>query len=626
MSTLIVAVLSFFGFILAYNTYGKFLANKVFNLDYEAIPPSQTKQDGVDYVPTNRFVLFGHHFTSIAGTGPIVGPALAIMWGWLPAILWVVFGSIFIGAVHDFAALVLSLRNRGQSIGDVSSKVLSPFARLLFLVLLAFILVIVVAVFGMVIATLFSLFPSSVFAVWFSMPVAILVGILSYKYKCPLLPLSVIAILLLYGAIWFGSYVLPPLVMPNLHPVYGTPVVLWILVLFVYCFCASVLPVWLLLQPRDYVNSQQLYLAMFLVVIGLFVSAFTGEADIIAAAPALRIEEAKSEFAAPPLFPFLFITVACGAVSGFHALVSSGTTSKQIRSKRDARFVGYGAMLLEGALAVVVIIACTAGIGMERAPELSTLYTTQPLLDAEGNPRPAVKEDFAGMGPRDYWNSIYRVKWSQINLGKQVGVFVEGGANFMERIGIPHKFAMSLMAVLIVSFAATTIDTAMRLLRYILQELGASFNFAHLKNKYVATGLGIAAALALALSKGPAVKDIEGNVIKEGTYGSGGLLFWEIFGSGNQLIAGLTLLIAAVYLYKRGSRGTIFLGIPAVFMFVFPIWAILLKLFDPDKTSGYIASGNYHLAFLGIAILFLAGWFLFESVKIISKLMSGNRE
>lgn len=613
MSTLIVAFLSFFGFILAYNTYGRFISRKVFRLgDNEPELPSEAKKDGIDYVPTNKFVLFGHHFTSIAGTGPIVGPALAIMWGWLPALIWVVFGSIFIGAVHDFTALILSLRNEGLSIGDISAKVLSPSARVLFLVLLAFILIIVVAVFGMVIATLFAMFPSSVLGVWLSLPIAMIIGVLVYKSHAPLLPISIAALVVLYGAIWFGSTgVIPQIKMPELHPMYGTPVVLWILVLMLYCYAASVLPVWLLLQPRDYINAMQLYVAMILVIIGLVAASFTGKADIVEAAPAMRVEEAVNDYGAQPIFPFLFITVACGAVSGFHALVSSGTTSKQLKSFKDAQFIGYGAMLLEGALAVIVIIACTAGIGMgtHEVPSTPSVVFQSDMPPGELAPTTVQATE---MTSRDFWLKRYAINVKEMNLGKQVGAFIDGGANFMETIGVRHSFAVAIMAILVVCFAATTIDTATRLLRYILQELGATFKIKPMQNKFVATGVGVLAAGSLALTWGP-----------QG-YGSGGMLFWEIFGAGNQLVAGLTLLIGAVYLYKRGNGGSIFLAIPSAVMMILPIWAIVLNIFSPN--TGYIARGQYHLVFLGIVILFLAGWFLVEAVLIVYRMLGQFRK
>jgi carbon starvation protein len=359
MSTLLIAVLSFGGFILAYHTYGRFLARKIFNLDPEALVPSKEVNDGTDFVPTRKAIVFGHHFTSIAGTGPIVGPAIAVFWGWLPALLWVMFGSIFIGAVHDFGSLVVSLRSRGQSIGDLSGRMISNRARLLFLLIMALTLCIVLGIFGLVIASIFGRYPESVLSVWVAMPLAVLVGLWIYKGKGGLLGPSLIALGVLYASVYIGVRHLPI----DLTELMGVPllggaevgyfaglksvVVIWTVILLVYCFVASVLPVWLLLQPRDYINSHQLLVALFLLVGGLAI----GHPAVVAPTFVNAVP------GAPPMMPFLFITVACGAVSGFHCLVSSGTSSKQLRCETDAQYVGYGAMLLEGALAVLVILA-----------------------------------------------------------------------------------------------------------------------------------------------------------------------------------------------------------------------------------------------------------------------------
>lgn len=281
MNTLIIAVLSFIGFIIAYHTYGKWLARKIFGLDTDAKVPSEELRDDVDYVPTKKEVIFGHHFTSIAGTGPIVGPAIAVFWGWLPALLWVLLGSIFIGAVHDFGALVVSLRNRGQSIGEVAGRMIAPRAKFLFLFVLFAGLTIVLAIFGLVIALIFSYYPESVLSVWVEIPLAIVIGLWVYRRGGNILWPSIIALGVMYVAMGLGAYVLPIdlghwLGIPLLGQTYMSVVVIWTLVLFVYCFVASVLPVWTLLQPRDFINSHELVLALLLLVLGLGVAGLTG--------------------------------------------------------------------------------------------------------------------------------------------------------------------------------------------------------------------------------------------------------------------------------------------------------------------------------------------------------------
>ena len=280
MSTLIIAVLSFVGFIAAYHTYGKWLARKIFGLDPDQKVPSQELRDDVDYVPTKKEVIFGHHFTSIAGTGPIVGPAIAVFWGWLPALLWVVLGSIFIGAVHDFGALVVSLRNRGQTVGDIAGRMITPRAKLLFLIILFMALAVVLAIFGLVIAIIFALYPESVLSVWIEIPLAVGIGIWIYRRGGNILIPSIVALGIMYLGMGVGAYLFPIdlsawLGIPLLGQTFMNAVVIWTLILFVYCFIASVLPVWTLLQPRDFINSHELGLALVLLVLVLAVAGVT---------------------------------------------------------------------------------------------------------------------------------------------------------------------------------------------------------------------------------------------------------------------------------------------------------------------------------------------------------------
>jgi carbon starvation protein len=573
MSSILVAVLSFFAFIVAYNTYGRFLAHKIFGLDPKAVAPSEELEDGVDYVPTKRSIVFGHHFTSIAGTGPIVGPAIAVFWGWLPALLWVLVGSIFIGAVHDFGALVISMRSRGQTIGDVASRMISDRARILFLIILFLALSIVLGVFGLVIATIFNIYPETVLSVWTALPLAVGVGYWIYKKGGNLLVPSILALFALYATVYIGVYYLP-IALPASDATAGfaeamrSPVVIWTVILFVYCFIASVLPVWVLLQPRDYINSHQLVVALGLLCLGLLF------AHPEFAAPAINSNPPAN---APPIFPFLFITIACGAVSGFHCVVSSGTTSKQIKSEADAQYVGYGAMLLEGALAVLVILACCAGIGMG--------VTTTEGVTLQGPPA---------------WEYFYGDSWTDLNLGKKVGAFIEGGANMMTAIGIPVELAIGIVAVMVACFAATTLDTATRLQRYVVQELGAAVGIKGLQNKYVATSVAVVVGLGVAMTPGP------------GGPGTGGLILWPLFGAVNQLLAGLAFLVIAFYLIRH-SKPIGFLVVPLALMVVLPMWAMWSQIF------GWFRDSNWLLVGVGVAIEVLQIWMLVEAVLMWNK-------
>ncbi len=561
MTTLLIAVLALVGYLVAYHTYGRFLSRRIFGLSPDAPVPSRQLQDNVDYVPTRKAVIFGHHFTSIAGTGPIVGPAIAVFWGWLPALLWVVFGSIFIGAVHDFSALVISLRNRGQTVGDIAGRMIAPRAKILFLLILFFALTIVLAIFGLVIASIFKMYPESVLSVWLSLPIAVLVGLWVYKRGGGLLIPSVIALGLLYLAIYVGVYWMP-ITLPD---TWRYPVVIWTIILLAYCFVASVLPVWVLLQPRDYVNSHQLVVALVILIAGLAAAGLTGKADIIESAPAV-VAAKDIPAGAPPIMPFLFITVACGAVSGFHCLVSSGTTSKQVACETDAQFVGYGAMLLESVLAVVVILACCAGVGMgkfERQVDQNTAdYSYQPVI-----------VDDQPLTGREAWQERYDASqgWDAFRLPDKVGAFVEGGANFIATVGLPLKLAIGIMAVLVACFAATTLDTATRLQRYVIQELATAARLKPLENKYAATLLAVVLGGAMAMLPGP-----------NGEPGTGGMILWPLFGAVNQLLAGLALMVTVFYLWRRG-KPVWFIAAPMAVLLLLPPWAMLWKMFNAES-------------------------------------------
>ncbi|MBX3434422.1 MAG: carbon starvation protein A [Pirellulales bacterium] len=598
MVTLLVAVGSFVGFLVAYHTYGRWLARRVFGLDPAAIVPSHELRDDVDYVPTHRQVIFGHHFTSIAGTGPIVGPAIAVFWGWLPALLWVVLGSIFIGAVHDFGALVVSLRNRGQTVGDIAGRMISPRTKFLFLLILFFALTVVLAVFGQVIASIFAMYPQSVLSAWISLPLAMGIGWWTYRRGGHLLWPSLGALAIVYVAVIVGCDYLPINLRDWLpdeaeRPLLGNPVVVWTSLLFAYCFVASVIPVWLLLQPRDYVNSHQLVVALVLLVLGLAVASFGGNADLAEAAPAVS---RTAPAGAPPIWPFLFITIACGAVSGFHCLVSSGTTSKQIAVETDAQFVAYGSMLLEGALAVVVILACCTGVGMGN-------------LERQSDGSYALAADAAGepiLG-KAAWEARYNPhgNWADFRLGNMVGAFVDGGANFLGALGIAPRYAIAVIAVMVACFAATTLDTATRLERYVVQELAASVGLKALANKYVATAVVVSLAMGLAMMRGPGSGD------KLAPHGTGGQFLWPLFGAMNQLLAGMAFMVTVFYLWRR-RKPIWFAVLPMIVMVIMPAWALCWQLFNAD--TGWWRHGSYLLASIGTGVLVLQGWMAFEAV------------
>lgn len=380
---------------------------------------------------------------------------------------------------------------------------------------------------------------------------------------------------------------------------------IWTLVLLVYCFIASVLPVWTLLQPRDFINSHQLVLALGLLACGLIVAGATGQARIDSAPAVSEVKVAG----APPIWPFLFITIACGAVSGFHCLVSSGTSSKQVSCETDAQYVGYGAMLLEGALAVIVILACCAGVGMgkfQRESSVPGSYTYVAIATTDGQP----------LTGRDAWKTRYDAEkgWGAFGLGEKVGAFIEGGANFLTAIGIDLKMAIGIVAVLVASFAATTLDTATRLQRYVVQELAATMRVTPLTNKYAATFLALVLAGAVALFAGE----------KPGT---GGLILWPLFGATNQLLAGLAFMVIVFYLWRR-DKPVLFAAVPMVIMIVMPAWALSWQLFNDSSGWAWplwsMIRGeaawewrNSHVwCAVGLATLALQVWMVIEAILL----------
>ncbi len=590
MTTLLIALGSLVGFVVAYNTYGRWLSRKIFQLDPEAVVPSIELQDDVDYVPTSKAIVFGHHFTSIAGTGPIVGPAIAIMWGWVPALIWVLVGSVFIGAVHDFGALVVSLRNRGQTIGDVAGRLINPRVRFLFLTILLFSLWIVLAIFGLVIAGVFKMFPASILPVFLQMPIALVIGVWLHRKGANILIPSLLALACMYFTVWLGAGgsggVIGQWVEAVNQQLGSWSLGTWTAVLLGYCFVASVLPVWTLLQPRDYINSLQLISSLGLIVAGLLVAAMFGVADqpLVMVAPALEWHPLN----APPIFPVLFITIACGAISGFHCLVSSGTTSKQLKCETDARFVAYGSMLTEGFLAVIVILAVGAGIGFGWAG----------------------KYEIAGQA---LWTEIYG-DWARADagLGVKVGAFVAGAANFLTALGLSSQLSVAIMGVLVASFAGTTLDTATRLQRYVIQELGraVSEKFPAARpiarpftNLYVATAAAVVSAFVLA-----AIPQGE-DPWAWSSVGKGGLVLWPMFGATNQLLGGLAFLVICFWLWRR-NKPIGFAAAPALFMLIMPVWAMLVQF------GGWWTDGRYVLVFIASVTIVLQAWMVVEAILV----------
>ena len=569
MNTILLMLICFFGYIFAYHTYGRFLSQKVFSCDPSTSTPAQEYADGEDYVPSTRQVLFGHHFTSIAGTGPIVGPAIGVIWGWLPALLWVFLGSILMGAVHDFVSLMISMRNKGVSIADLSEKYINHRVKRLFYLVMCLSLLIVIAIFGLVIAIIFAQFPDSVFPVWIQIPIAIFLGIGLKKFPKQNTILTITSITVLYLCVYLGTFV--PFTMPQIFYIPATGV--WTILLLLYAYVASTLPVTTLLQPRDYLNAWQLYIALGLMSLGAFVSGIQGKIPLVA--PALNIELSS----APPMWPFLFITIACGAISGFHALVSSGTSSKQISTESDAQFIGYGSMILEAGLATLIIIAVTAGIGM-----------AYPLDN--GN----ILSGFSA------WQAHYSSWVASAGLGSKLNAVVIGLSNMMQSIGLSQELGIVIVGMFIASFAGTTLDTATRIQRYLISELFKSSSSAKsLSNKWSSSSIAVITAAILAFSSG--------------ADGKGALLLWPLFGAVNQLLAVISLLVGTRYLQKNHPKYTWITLFPCLFMGLMTTWASILNQINFIQSEKWIPSVLNFIIVACVLIIILEVIFLFRKEK-----------
>ena len=543
MTSILAVLLCFAAYFAGYLFYSRYLANHVFALRADAVTPAHSMEDGVDYVPTQPLVLFGHHYASITGLSPMLGPAIAVVWGWLPAMIWVVFGSILIGCVHDFGALVISVRAKGLSIGAIAEGLMGKRAKSLMHAIIFFAIALAMGVFAYVVGLLFSAayYPESVVPSGAILTAALIIGWLVRKRGRKLMPLISIAFVVILAIV---------IASPDL-PVRWASASGWTWILLAYAWLASVLPVWSLLQPRDFLNSLLLYLGLGLTYLGFFILRPEFAAPAVDAHPV----------GAPPLYPFVFIVIACGAASGFHSLVSSGTTAKQLDRENQARPIGYGAMIGESLLGLAAVLACTAGFVSPAA-----------------------------------WKHHY-ADWASIQgLGSSMSAFIEGATRFVSVVGLPEQTARTLIAVVVVSFALTTLDSATRLLRYNIEEIATSLRFRPLQNRYISSTLAVTAISFFAFYR------IEGQ--------SAGLVLWQLFGSTNQLLAGLALLTVSLYLLQRRRMARPYL-IPMVFMMITTLIAMSSKLIS------FWRDGNNTLLFVGGAITFIALWLGVEAALAI---------
>ena len=509
-------------YIVGYRLYGGFVTKRL-EVNNSKETPSHTMYDGVDYCPAKAPVLLGHHFASIAGAGPIVGPVIASGFGWIPVYLWVVFGSIFIGGVHDYSSIVASVRHQSKSIGFIIQSYIGISGKKLFLIFAWATLILVIAVFTIIIADTFTHIPSAATSSILFMILAVLFGMAIYRFKVPLWIATIIGVILLFLCIPAGY--LFPIQLDTLS---------WDIILFAYIFIASTVPVWILLQPRDYLNSFLLYALMA-----------GGMVGILFAAPAINIP-AFNSFSLDKvgyLFPALFVTVACGAISGFHSIVGSGTTAKQLNKETDGKIIGYGGMLIEGMLAVLSLIAVAS---MVNAEFINILTTKGPV--------PA------------------------FSLG--VARFI----NVIPVLNISIPLAETFTALAVSAFALTSLDTATRLARFMFQEYFETVDKkekpAFVTNRFVATGITIAFGAAL-------------------TFSGKTMSMWPLFGSANQLLAALALLALTVWVANL-KKGFLFVLIPMIFMFAVTLTALAMLIYQNFVID------NYTLSIISILLFTLA--------------------
>ncbi|MGI6704257.1 MAG: carbon starvation protein A [Clostridia bacterium] len=529
MNSLLVILISIVCFIIAYVTYGAWLA-KQWGVDPNRKTPAHTRNDGVDYVPAKAPILLGHHFASIAGAGPITGPIAAAIFGWVPVLLWIIVGSIFFGGVQDFSSLFASVRHDGRSIGEVIEANMGKTGKKLFAAFAWLTLLLVIAAFTNIVANTFTAVPAAASASMMFIVLAVVFGYFVYQKGAPLGISSVIGVTLLFICIWLGN-IFPLALSKNT----------WVGILMVYIFIASVAPVWILLQPRDYLNSYLLYAMIIGAVLGLLIM------RPAMVSPAVTSFNVGGQW----LFPMLFVTVACGAISGFHSLVGSGTTSKQIDNEMDTKLIGYGSMLIEGVLATIAIITA-AYIGADKFAELS----------ANGGP---------------------------------TNVFSDGIGNFMTSFGIPFEIGKSFVALAVSAFALTSLDTGTRLGRFIMEEFfydASKEKQNPLANRYVSTLITVILGGWLAMTSWSVI--------------------WPVFGSANQLLAGLALLSVAIWLKKSGRNYSMF-TLPMTFMMIVTLLA-LIQLMQAN-----LASGNLILVVIPALLFVLAIVLAVQGYKEISK-------
>ena len=555
MNALIIGGLGVAALVLGYRLYGRLIERRLIRPEVGRDTPAVAMDDGLDYSPARKMVLFGHHFASIAGAGPIVGPLLGVLYfGWVPAVLWVVIGAIFFGAVHDYTALMVSVRNQGRSLADVADHVLGRRVRWLFSAFLWITLVLIIAVFGLVTTKTLVKQPEIVIPTFGLLGVAMVFGYLVYRRGLPLIAGTIGALAALVGLVVLGESF--PVTLPATGVLGLEPNAAWFLILMAYAYLASTLPVWFLLQPRDYLSTWVLYAGLALGVTGLMFAA----PDMTAPAVTGFVHEQRGM-----MWPVLFITIACGAISGFHSVVASGTTSKQLDAEESGRAIGYGGMIMEGALALLVILLAGA------------MLKWDPADHALGYPY-LMNTKAGGPGP--------------------IGTFATAFGQAVDAIpGLTAVVGLYFGMLMLNTFVLTSLDTSTRLARFLLGEFGVG-PARVLSNRWVSTALTIAAASAFGLS---------------GSYQK----IWPVFGASNQLIAALALLVVTAWFFSQ-KLPRLYTLIPAVFMLITTLAALILQFKGAAFPAGD-KPADIPIAITTAVLMGLAGVIFFEARGVLKR-------
>jgi carbon starvation protein len=561
MLSVIVILLGIILYAIAYWGYVKWFDRNIIMSDPKKETPAHTYMDGVEFFPSNKYVLFGFQWKSIAALGPVTGPIIALQWGWLPALVWILFGTIFIGWIHDYGSLMVSARSDGASFGPIAYELISPRARTILLWFILWYVILILSSFTNVVARqLFPVFPVSPVPVLIVAVIGVLAGYVTYKLKVNIIYTTIVAVIVMFLGIWAGitfPYTAPLAAVPTTGavPPFPNAMDFWIFMTLLFCFLGAVLPIWVFIQPINYLSFYLVYAGVIGIIIGALIGAPNYQFQTTTAFFDLNITPSG------PLWPMMFVTVACGAISGWHSLIGSSVSSKQLDTEPDAHFIGGGAMLAEGILALVALTAVA-------------------ILD------PA----------------------TTLNVKAPAGSFVTGGSTLLGYIGIPTDVGRALTSVMLIVLAITIMHIGLRITRLVLSDLAGPRFGGAFKNKYFSA---ILVCLVVYILTSPHT-------------GAAFSYIWGTFGGANQLMAGLALMTVSLWLTKE-KRPTIYTLIPMLFMLVTTLSALTYLTYDGiwNPKTGYLttsAIGTLFAVCVNVFLLILGLFMCYEGAKAFKRL------